>query len=1111
MATEYLLPNGDDSGWTTNNAATNCSSGINSGTPTDGSYIETTATEGDVINIDLASVVDIVDDDTVTSVTVRFRAESSNSGDGVSVDLIVGGTAQGTQYTGAASLGATFSTYTADGATQGWTTDYTAAQLNGAQVRLTSTQSGMPGACDIRVSEVEVDITYTPGPITEEPDREQLVLSGKIPVAFREDYVNPDREELALNGKVPDVSAPVVRTPDRDPLVLAGQAPSFDISYEPGRDELALTGYVPLSNEDHYKTPDRDQLALTGQAPLLDYGVGISHVELRLVVIRGLFLNTYTPTIDVTTGGDVTRTPDEETLVLTGYAPSAEEDHFITPAIDDLVLAGQAPIVFREDYITPDREQLALAGYAPSAEEDHFIDVTEETLVLSGKVPVVFREDYVSPARDQLALTGQAPSVEEDHFIDVTEETLALTGKVPVLIRGTVIVPPIDALVLAGQAPSAEEDHFIDVSQDALVLAGKVPGFVVGQLAQPAAETLALTGQAPSAEEDHFIDVAADTLALTGKIPLAIRGRVISPDREQLTLAGQAPSAEEDHFITPAIDALALTGQQSVVLRGRVISPDREQLVLTGQAPSAEEDHFVTPAIDDLVLAGQTPSVLSGAAFAPPPDTLALTGQAPSVEEDHFITPAIDDLVLAGQAPSASQQLYALPAADTLALAGQQPAVGGSVTSDPGEETLTLAGQAPTALTGDAVTVPAGSLNLIVFTGLQLFGYPPTVVATEDLKPAAGTLSLAGAAPTLSYATSDNISVPVAAETLQLLGKQPLDVIRISPKIPVPVGSLDLTGKVPERGVGLLLRGYVPNLNFGEPLPATGTATLTGIAPNPINTTPQPVTKSPGRRPLTLIGKRPAWERSDDTTEGSLQLTGWIPEVASTSPYFFPGADNLVFAGQVPEIAESPRALPGAETLVLATGTPTLQASIGRLPAVGTLTLTGKAPLISSDVVNRLLDEETLTLTGQLVTIGRSVSPPVGRRRLNGKVPVASKFLNPVGQPGADTLVLAGQAPVVNIGLSPIIDEATLTLATGTPTLIQTRDVFKAPGRRTLLLSESGTEPVAGITRIIEIPRGPLTLNGNGPALELIRIRVYGARTRFVSLSTRRRLEMLYE
>ena len=164
MATEYLLPNGDDSGWTTNGASTACSSGILSGTPTDGSFIETTANEGDVINIDLASVVTVDDAATVSSVSIRVRATSSNTSDGFLLDLIVGGAAQGTQFP-QSSLTTSFVTYTAVGSTQSWTTDYTAAQLNGAQVRITSTQSGKPGACDIRVSEVEVDITYTAGAV----------------------------------------------------------------------------------------------------------------------------------------------------------------------------------------------------------------------------------------------------------------------------------------------------------------------------------------------------------------------------------------------------------------------------------------------------------------------------------------------------------------------------------------------------------------------------------------------------------------------------------------------------------------------------------------------------------------------------------------------------------------------------------------------------------------------------------------------------------------------------------------------------------------------------------------------------------------------------------
>ena len=159
MATEYLVPNGNDGGWDVS-THTNIDNGILGGTPDDGAEVNELTTENAALLLDLADSA-ITDADTVTQVEIRVRARSAGAGnDRVGVELFIGGTGQGATNSG--SLTASFVTYVITNAA--WDVDWTAAQLDGAQVQLTSVQSGMPATVGHRVSEVEVDITYTEAP-----------------------------------------------------------------------------------------------------------------------------------------------------------------------------------------------------------------------------------------------------------------------------------------------------------------------------------------------------------------------------------------------------------------------------------------------------------------------------------------------------------------------------------------------------------------------------------------------------------------------------------------------------------------------------------------------------------------------------------------------------------------------------------------------------------------------------------------------------------------------------------------------------------------------------------------------------------------------------------
>lgn len=167
MAEVFLVPNGDDAGWDAGGWADVDDGGIAPSSPgsgpTDADYLEqTTGGEGVTIDLDL-SAHGITDADTITAVDVYVRAYNNGGtgNDNVLVDWLIGGTPQGTQYNTGTLTGSP-ANYVASGSTQAWNADYTASQLDGAQVRLTSAQSGMPTELQTRVTEVEVRITYTP-------------------------------------------------------------------------------------------------------------------------------------------------------------------------------------------------------------------------------------------------------------------------------------------------------------------------------------------------------------------------------------------------------------------------------------------------------------------------------------------------------------------------------------------------------------------------------------------------------------------------------------------------------------------------------------------------------------------------------------------------------------------------------------------------------------------------------------------------------------------------------------------------------------------------------------------------------------------------------------
>ncbi len=126
----------------------------------DNTGLNNAANEGDVLDLDLSNSI-VVDGDTVTNISFILRAQApTNSNDGLTVQLLIGGAAQGVPVT----FGAVPSTWgnSASLNDTGWNVDRTAAEMDGAQARIVTTQGGMPGVVDLDFDCLDCIVTYTP-------------------------------------------------------------------------------------------------------------------------------------------------------------------------------------------------------------------------------------------------------------------------------------------------------------------------------------------------------------------------------------------------------------------------------------------------------------------------------------------------------------------------------------------------------------------------------------------------------------------------------------------------------------------------------------------------------------------------------------------------------------------------------------------------------------------------------------------------------------------------------------------------------------------------------------------------------------------------------------
>jgi len=323
MAEETLLPSADS----VNNWDAGTFADVNQGvdTPNDGLTMSDISIEDEIVTFDMDDSA-LSDGDTITNVTIRTRAQrGSNNGDSLGIDLLIGGSVQGTQVNRAL----TTSLDDINSNDVGWNTDWTAAQLDGLQVRLTTVQTGMPGNVDITVSEVEVLITYTPdaGTLTSNgtPVIAEITASG-ISTIIKKATGTVVVAEITASG-VSKIIKPSTGTPSTAVITSAGVAnlsPRVYLNTSQtlsGATELTVTAYNAAGTSITFDDPIG---APTGALFLgvenRNLGGGDSNTGWIAVTVSAIPLVTNgTPSIDVITASGTASAVGD---------PINEQDHF---------------------------------------------------------------------------------------------------------------------------------------------------------------------------------------------------------------------------------------------------------------------------------------------------------------------------------------------------------------------------------------------------------------------------------------------------------------------------------------------------------------------------------------------------------------------------------------------------------------------------------------------------------------------------------------------------------------------------------------------------------------------------------------------------------------
>jgi hypothetical protein len=429
MATEILNINGWDSGWPTGSV-----SNVDEATAgADGASVSTTS-RNDVVIFDLDNT-SLTDADTITNVTIKVRGRVQFTVLGeprFDVELLIGGVSQGIGL----GPGLTSSFVTGSYVHFLWHSDWTQAQLNGAQVKVTA-KDDLEATTTWYVDCIDVVVTYTPPAANAEPGAGSLALSGKAPAAVEDHLEFPAAGAASLAGAVPTLKREYTDLPPHAVTTLVGQAITLTQAYSvttyagvlTGQSmtlaqllplaaySAALSGKVPTITvtQNHVATPATLSLLLEAEPPLLPTtGKEFAGPPIGLAVLAS-------DEPVVVQGQDITITAPQGLLVLAGQAPTRVMGDVAAPAQYAAGLSLSTPITQRGAVMTPANASLVTVTYAPPLIQG------DTALMLAGYAPTLTYTYTVYPTAGSASLLGGFVYSEAASSL-VFEATLQLTA-----------------------------------------------------------------------------------------------------------------------------------------------------------------------------------------------------------------------------------------------------------------------------------------------------------------------------------------------------------------------------------------------------------------------------------------------------------------------------------------------------------------------------------------------------------------------------------------------------------------------------------------------------------------------------------------------------------
>jgi hypothetical protein len=701
MATEKLNINGWDAGWPTG-LLSNVDEAI---ADADAQTVGTNIT-GDVVIFDLDPTA-LIDGDEVTDVGITVRATCSGLGFDLGyldVELLIGGAAQGAAQRTSSMVG----TQNHVLSSASWDSDWTQAQLEGMQVRVTTVLTGGNGDTPTwTIDCIDVDVTYTPSVVP--TAAATLAIASEVPVATvsaDSPVFSPAAAAVSIAGQSPPLG---LALPVAEVDIRVRPTPSYvnplQLRLNPtGWDNGWPTGF--LSNIDEpVASADGQTISSTTQneAVTLDFAGAASTITATDTVIDVQFLvRARQPSIPAAYGLN--------SVVYIGGAPLISGAQKIYPTFSDEPFEWDiiSQNGFDDGQPVPwtaaELEQLQikfLYGNNTVGTET-FIDAVDAIITYSPQSPLI-----ITPPTAELTVAGYAPVSK----YDVTTE------------------PLLGTLTLAGQAVDYRRTDSAITEEDALTLTGLTPVYRVDFLPLPLLGTLALTGEANVKVVNHLALPAATSLVLAGEIPVseATADWVTLPARVALTLAPEAPLRQDgiNDLVGPLVGSAVVAGYVPTldVTFDRIAYPAQAAVVLAGVAPTAVKSQVTElPGSVALSLAANVP-VSSIKTIIPVSEVdLSFASVRPQLGGLNA------ELTLATQLPLRVVGKLAAPAATSLTLAGQTPI---RIYNDPTPLSayIQLAGYAPT-LTFSTILAPGGQglISVTVDYSIEIIATPTNIL-----------------------------------------------------------------------------------------------------------------------------------------------------------------------------------------------------------------------------------------------------------------------------------------------------------------------------------------------------------------------------------------------